>query len=111
MPKEPEGPPALEGRVTGLRGLSEIELDKKKWIRIYGIVDHASGARQRQHIKALVSYLRPSHNHIVCYHKPGNTYRCYSDGKDIARLALLDRLVQLAPGAPAAYRLLLSRHH
>jgi serine/threonine protein kinase len=109
-PEQPEGPPDLEGRVTGLQGLSELEIDKKKWIKIYGIADRARGSKEQQHTAALVSYLKPSHNHVVCYRKQGNTYRCYSDGNDIARLALLERLVQLAPGAPSEYRVLLSEH-
>jgi serine/threonine protein kinase len=106
---QPEGTPDLEGRVTGLKGLGEIELDRKKWIKLYGITDSARGSREQQHATALVGYLKPSQNHLVCYRKPADTYRCYSDGKDIARLALLDRLVRLAPGAPAEYRVLLAR--
>lgn len=105
--QQPEGPPDLEGRVTGLKGLGQIELDKKKWIKLYGITDPARGSREQQHTTALIGYLKSSHNHLVCYRKPADSYRCYSDGNDIARLALLDRLVQLAPGAPAEYRELL----
>jgi eukaryotic-like serine/threonine-protein kinase len=108
-PDQPEGPPDLAGRVTGLKGLGEIELDQKKWIRIYGITDRARGSLQQRHTTALVGYLKPSHNHLVCYRKPADTYRCYSDGKDIARLALLDRLVQLARGAPSEYRVLVAQ--
>jgi serine/threonine protein kinase len=104
----PEGEPDLQGRVTGAKGLNEIELDKSKWIKIYGIVDRAKGAQEAQHTEALVRYLKPSHNQIVCYRKTGDSYRCYSDGQDIARLALLDRLVQLAPNAPPEYRSLLA---
>jgi serine/threonine protein kinase len=107
---QPEGPPDLEGRVTGLKGLGQIELDKRKWIKIYGITDLARGSREQQHTTALIGYLKPSHNHLVCYRKPADTYRCYSDGKDIAGLALLDRLVQLTPAAPAEYRELLAHH-
>ena len=103
----PEGAPDLQGRVTGLKGLNEIELDKTHWIKIYGIVDRTPHASR--HTEALLRYLKPSHNYLVCYRKPANTYRCYSDGQDIARLALLDRLVQLAPGAPAEYRSLLAQ--
>lgn len=104
----PEGEPDLKGRVTGAKGLNEIELDRSKWIKIYGIVDRAKGAQEAQHTEALVRYLKPSHNQIVCYRKTGDSYRCYSDGQDIARLALLDRLVQLAPNAPPEYRSLLA---
>jgi hypothetical protein len=96
--------------VTGLKGLGQIELDKRKWIKIYGITDLARGSREQQHTTALIGYLKPSHNHLVCYRKPADTYRCYSDGKDIAGLALLDRLVQLTPAAPAEYRELLAHH-
>ena len=106
-PPKPEGEPDLQGRVTGIKGLNELELDKTHWIKIYGIVDRAPQAPR--HTEALVRYLKASRNHIVCYKKPADTYRCYSDGQDIARLALLDRLVQLAPGAPAEYRALLSQ--
>ena len=59
-------------------------------------------------VEALVRYLKPARNQIVCYRKAGDSYRCYSDGQDIARLALLDRLVQLAPNAPPEYRSLLA---
>jgi hypothetical protein len=106
---QPEGKPDFEGRVTGAKGLNEIELDKTRWIKVYGIVDRASGSAEAQHAAALVRYLKPSHNHVVCYRKSGDTYRCYSDGQDIARLALLDRLVQLAPNAPPEYRSLLAQ--
>ena len=104
---QPEGKPDLLGRVTGVKGLNEIELDRNRWIKIYGIVDHTPQAPR--HTAALVRYLKPSHNHLVCYRKTAGTYRCYSDGQDIARLALLDRLVQLAPNAPAEYRSLLAQ--
>jgi serine/threonine-protein kinase len=106
-PPKPEGEPDLQGRVTGIKGLNEIELDKTNWIKIYGIVDRTPQAAR--HTEALVRYLKPSRNHVVCYKKPSDTYRCYSDGQDIARLALLDRLVQLAPNAPAEYRSLLTQ--
>jgi hypothetical protein len=106
---QPEGKPDIEGRVTGAKGLNEIELEKTRWIKVYGIVDRASGSAEAQHAAALVRYLKPSHNHLVCYRKSGDTYRCYSDGQDIARLALLDRLVQLAPNAPPEYRSLLAQ--
>jgi hypothetical protein len=105
---QPEGPPDLQGRVTGAKGLNEIEVDKTHWIRIYGIVDRARGAQEAQHTEALVRYLKPSHNQVVCYRKAADLYRCYADGQDIARLALVDRLVQLAPNAPSEYRSLLA---
>ena len=108
-PLGPEGAPDLQGRVTGAKGLDEIELDRTKWIKIYGIVDRAKGAQEAQHTEALIRYLKPARNQIVCYRKAGDSYRCYSDGQDIARLALLDRLVQLAPNAPPEYRSLLAR--
>ena len=95
--------------MTGAKGLSEIELDKTRWIKVFGVVDRASGSLEAQHTQALVRYLKPSHNHVVCYRKSGDTYRCYADGQDIARLALLDRLVQLAPNAPPEYRSLLAQ--
>ncbi len=106
---QPEGKPDIEGRVTGAKGLNEIELDKTRWIKVYGIVDRANGSTEAQHAAALVRYLKPSRNHLVCYRKSGDTYRCYSDGQDIARLALMDRLVQLAPNAPPEYRLLVTQ--
>jgi hypothetical protein len=105
----PEGKPDIEGRVTGAKGFNEIELDKTRWVKVYGIVDRANGSAEAQHAAALVRYLKPSRNHLVCYRKSGDTYRCYSDGQDIARLALLDRLVQLAPNAPPEYRSLLAQ--
>jgi serine/threonine-protein kinase len=107
-PPMPEGRPDLEGKVSGARGVSELEIGGR-WIRIYGILDRARGIQQAQHAKALIGYLKPSHNHLVCYRKPGDTYRCYSDGQDIARAALLDRVAQLAPNAPAEYRSLQAR--
>ena len=99
----------MQGRVTGVKGLNEIELNKSRWIRLYGIVDRARGAQASQHVEALKRYLKPSQNHLVCYHKEADTYRCYSDGQDVARLALHDRLVQLAPNAPREYRELASQ--
>jgi eukaryotic-like serine/threonine-protein kinase len=105
-PPKPEGEPDLQGRVTGAKRLDEIEI-ADKWIKIYGIVDRARGAQEAQRVKVLIGYLRPSRNHLVCYRKAGDTYRCYSDGQDIARLALRDRMVDLAPNAPAEYRSLL----
>ena len=107
---EPEGQPDLQGRVTGAKGLDEIEV-AARWIKIYGIVDRARGAEGAQHADALVRYLRPSHNHIVCYRKAADTYRCYSNGQDIARLALEDGMAQLAPNAPPEYRTIRSGRH
>ncbi len=109
-PLEPEGQPDLQGRVTGAKGLEEIEV-AARWIKLYGIVDRARGAEEAQHANALVRYLKPSHNHIVCYRKAAETYRCYSDGQDIARLALEDGMVQLAPNAPPEYRTLRTGRH
>jgi eukaryotic-like serine/threonine-protein kinase len=102
---EPEGKPDLQGKVTGAKRLDEIEVDGR-WIRIYGIVDRARGAQEAQHVSALVRYLKPSHNHIVCYRKASGTYRCYSDGQDIARLALEDGMVGPTPNAPPEYHVL-----
>jgi serine/threonine protein kinase len=107
-PPQPEGEPDLQGRVTGAKRLDEIEV-AAHWIRIYGIVDNARGAQEAKHVEALVRYLKPSHNHLVCYRKAANTYRCYSDGQDIARLALLEGMVRLAPNAPVEYRSLLAQ--
>jgi hypothetical protein len=107
-PPQPEGEPDLQGRVTGAKRLDEIEV-AAHWLRIYGIVDNARGAQEAKHVEALVRYLKPSHNHLVCYRKAANTYRCYSDGQDIARLALLDGMVRLAPNAPVEYRSLLAQ--
>jgi hypothetical protein len=104
----PEGEPDIQGAVSGAKGLNEVEVGGR-WVKLYGIVDRARGPQEAQHTEALVRYLRPSRNHVVCYRKSGDTYRCYSDGQDIARLALLDRLVQLAPNAPAEYRSLLAQ--
>jgi len=102
-PLKPEGEPDLEGNVTGAKRLDEIEI-AARWIKIYGIVDRARGAQESQHVKVLVGYLKLSGNHLVCYRKVADTYRCYSNGQDIARLALQDRVVDLAPNAPAEYR-------
>jgi hypothetical protein len=107
-PPQPEGEPDLQGRVTGAKRLDEIEVTAR-WIRIYGIVDNARGAQEAKHVEALVRYLKPSHNHLVCYRKAADTYRCYSDGQDIARLALLEGMVRLAPNAPVEYRSLLAQ--
>jgi eukaryotic-like serine/threonine-protein kinase len=98
--QEPEGKPDLQGKVTGAKALDEIEVNSQ-WIRIYGIRDRA------QNVKALLRYLAPARNVVVCYRKASETYRCYADGQDIARLALKDRIAQLAPNAPAEYRSLL----
>ena len=97
---EPEGKPDLQGKVTGAKGLDEIEVSTQ-WIRIYGIRDRA------QNVKALLRYLAPARNVVVCYRKALETYRCYADGQDIARLALQDGVAQLAPNAPTEYRSLL----
>jgi len=99
-PPEPEGKPDLQGKVTGAKGLDEIEVNSQ-WVRIYGIRDRA------QNVKALLRYLAPARNVVVCYRKASETYRCYADGQDIARLALQERIAQLAPNAPAEYRSLL----
>jgi hypothetical protein len=104
---KPEGEPDLQGKVTGAKRLDEIEIGTR-WIKIYGIVDRARGAQEAEHVRALVRYLKPSQNHLVCYRKATDTYRCYSDGQDIARLALQDGMVQPAPNAPAEYRSLRS---
>jgi serine/threonine protein kinase len=106
-PLKPEGEPDLQGRVTGAKRLDEIEI-AARWIKIYGIVDRARGTQEAQHVKVLVRYLKPSRNRLMCYRKAADTYRCYSDGQDIARLALQDGMVDLAPNAPAEYRSLLS---
>jgi hypothetical protein len=96
---EPEGKPDLQGKITGVKKLDEIEVGSQ-WIRLYGIVDRGGG----QHIDALLRYVKPSRNVVVCYRKALATYRCYADGQDIARLALRDGIVQLAPNAPPEYR-------
>ena len=96
---EPEGKPDLQGKVTGVKKLDEIEVGSQ-WIRLYGIVDRGGA----QHIDALLRYVKPSRNVVVCYRKALETYRCYADGQDIARLALRDGIVQLAPNAPPEYR-------
>jgi serine/threonine protein kinase len=98
--REPEGKPDLQGKVTGAKGLDEIEVNSQ-WVRIYGIRDRG------QNVKALLRYLAPAHNVVVCYRKALETYRCYADGQDIARLALQDGSAQLAPNAPTEYRSLL----
>jgi hypothetical protein len=97
--QEPEGKPDLQGKITGVKKLDEIEVGSQ-WIRLYGIVDRGGG----QHIDALLRYVKPSRNVVVCYRKALETYRCYADGQDIARLALRDGIVQLAPNAPPEYR-------
>jgi hypothetical protein len=98
--REPEGKPDLQGKVTGAKGLDEIEVNSQ-WVRIYGIRDRG------QNVKALLRYLAPAHNVVVCYRKALETFRCYADGQDIARLALQDGSAQLAPNAPTEYRSLL----
>jgi len=99
---EPEGKPDIQGKVTGVKRLDEIEVGSQ-WIRLYGIVDRGGA----QHIAALLRYLKPARNLVVCYRKALETYRCYADGQDIARLALQDGNAQLAPNAPSEYRSLL----
>ena len=101
---EPEGKPDLQGKVTGVKRLDEIEVGSQ-WIRLYGIVDRGGA----QHIAALLRYLKPSRNLVVCYRKALETYRCYADGQDIARLALRDGNAQLAPNAPPEYHQLVSQ--
>jgi serine/threonine-protein kinase len=107
-PPNPEGEPDLQGRVGGAKRLDEIEV-AGRWIKLFGIVDRARGAREAQQVQTLLRYLKPARNVLVCYRKAGDTYRCYAEGQDIARLALLDGIVQLAPNAPAEYRALLKR--
>ena len=106
---QPEGQPDLQGPVTGAKRLDDFEVGAR-FIKLYGIVDRTRGKKEDElHVDALKRYLKPSHNLVVCYRKPGDTFRCYSDGQDIARSALLDRLVQLAPNAPPEYRSLLPK--
>ena len=104
MAAEPEGKPDLQGKVTGVKRLDEIEVGSQ-WIRLYGIVDRGGA----QHIAALLRYLKPSRNLVVCYRKALETYRCYADGQDIAQLALRDGNAQLAPNAPPEYHQLVSQ--
>jgi hypothetical protein len=96
--------------VTGVKRLDEIEV-AAHWLKLYGIVDRARGPQEAQRIQALLGYLKPAHNVLVCYHKAADTYRCYADGQDIARLALRDGMAQLAPNAPPEYRSLLAQQH
>jgi serine/threonine-protein kinase len=103
QPQKPEGEPDLLGKVTGAKGLDELELGGR-WIKLYGIVDNSRGNQEASHVQALLGYLRPAHGIVVCYRKPGGTHRCYADGHDIATLALRDRLVRPAANAPAEYR-------
>jgi serine/threonine protein kinase len=105
---KPEGEPDLQGRVTGAKRLDEFEV-AGQWIKLYGIVDRARGPQEAQRVQALLRYLKPSHNVVVCYRKAADTYRCYADGQDIARLALQDGMAQLAPNAPSEYRSLLAQ--
>jgi serine/threonine protein kinase len=102
--REPEGKPDLQGKVTGVKRLDEIEVGSQ-WIRLYGIVDRGGA----QHIAALLRYLKPARNLVVCYRKALETYRCYADGQDIAQLALRDGNAQLAPNAPPEYHQLVSQ--
>jgi hypothetical protein len=107
-PAMPEGQPDLQGRISGAKGLDEIEVTGR-WVKIYGIVDNARGSEEAKHVQALLGYLRPARNILVCYRKPADTHRCYANGRDIAQLALLDGLVRLAPNAPSEYRTLLAQ--
>jgi len=104
-PAKPEGEPDLQGRVGGAKRLDEIEV-AGRWIKIYGIVDRARGAGEARQVQALLRYLKPARNVLVCYRKSGDTHRCYANGQDIAQLALTEGIVQLAPNAPAEYRVL-----
>jgi serine/threonine-protein kinase len=102
--REPEGKPDLQGKVTGVKRLDEIEVGSQ-WVRLYGIVDRGGA----QHVAALLRYLKPARNLVVCYRKALETYRCYADGQDIAQLALRDGNAQLAPNAPPEYHQLVSQ--
>jgi hypothetical protein len=102
-PAKPEGEPDLQGRVSGVKRFDEIMV-AGRWIKIYGIVDRARGAKEAQQVQTLLRYIKPARNVLVCYRKAGETYRCYADGQDIAQLALQEGIVQLAPNAPAEYR-------
>jgi hypothetical protein len=96
-PSEPEGKPDLQGKVSGIKR-GELEI-AGKWVRLYGIaIDRG------QPDTVLLPYVKPARFEVVCYRKPSDTYRCYADGQDIARLALQDRVAQLAPNAPTEYR-------
>jgi len=48
--------------------------------------------------------LQPSRGAVECYQKIGGRYQCYSDGKDLALLALRDGLARAAADAPEEYR-------
>ena len=102
VPPEPEGKPDLQGKITGIKR-AEMEVSKK-WIQLYGITIDRSRPDD-----ILVPYVQPARFEVVCYRKPANTYRCYADGQDIARLALRDRKAQLSSNAPTEYRSLLSQ--
>ena len=70
------------------------------WLDLYGVSDPT----QRAHTKGVLGYLQPSRGAVECYQKIGGRYQCYSDGKDLAPLALRDGLARAAADAPEEYR-------
>jgi hypothetical protein len=71
-------------------------------VELFGIVDPT--VNLRSHTEAVLRYLTPSRGQVECYTRPGGKYQCFTDGKDLALLALRDGIALLAADAPPHYR-------
>jgi len=91
--------PDIRGSVSAVESASRIRVGEM-WLDLYGVSDPT----QRAHTKGVLGYLQPSRGAVECYQKIGGRYQCYSDGKDLALLALRDGLARAAADAPEEYR-------
>ena len=91
--------PDIRGSVSAVESASRIRVGEM-WLDLYGVSDPT----QRAHTKGVPGYLQPSRGAVECYQKIGGRYQCYSDGKDLALLALRDGLARAAADAPEEYR-------
>jgi len=93
---EPASPPRLpqpdlEGKVTAIQSGSKIRVGDQ-WVELYGITDTTNN--QPQHVQAMIGYLRPTAGNVDCYKKSGGRYQCLAGGKDLAELAVRDRIAR-----------------
>jgi len=96
----PEGKPQLEGVVSNFGSAEWISVNGQK-VQLYGIHDIAQTPEELNRHQAVMSgYLHRGQTYVVCYLRPGNTYRCYADDADIADVALKHRIAKRSEGTP-----------
>lgn len=101
-PLQPEGRPDLQGKVTTIYAADLVAIDGQQPIRLCGIQDTANNETQlRAHAIRMKAFLQAGQSLVACYDKgyvDGKAvYRCYTDGKNLADLALSAGIANARP--------------